>query len=336
MTHVNAKTAKENEDAISHCDAQVTTAVVPRESLQASPSCPTEKIRQLHRECILHGQLSVKAAIRIGEVLTQQKNALKHGKWLLFVEGLPFCDRTARRYMKLYRKQDKLKSDSVSDLAAAYRLLTTKSDKVASKTQNNTPIYRGKYNIILADPPWNYSGDTNDQDYGGATYPSMKLGDIKNLTVNDVAAHDALVFLWATGPKLTDAIEVLAAWGFEYQTIAFAWYKNNRRGAGFFAGLGAWTKGNVELCLLGKKGKPIRMDKSVSQVVEAPVGKHSAKPDEVRGRIVQLVGDLPRIELFARNITEGWDCLGNEIDGKDIRDELPIIIDEQRNIKQAS
>jgi N6-adenosine-specific RNA methylase IME4 len=87
-------------------------------------------------------------------------------------------------------------------------------------------------------------------------------------------------------------------------------------------GLGYWTRANSELCLLGTKGRPKRVSRAVPQVCDARVMKHSKKPEEIRERIVNLCGDIPRIELFAREKCEGWDCLGNEIDGKDMREAL--------------
>lgn len=81
-----------------------------------------------------------------------------------------------------------------------------------------------------------------------------------------------------------------------------------------------------ELCLLATKGKPSRVSKSVHQVCDARVMRHSRKPDEIRDKIVELCGDLPRVELFARERCDGWDAIGNEIDGRDIRDVLPFPI----------
>ena len=106
----------------------------------------------------------------------------------------------------------------------------------------------------------------------------------------------------------------MKAWGFKYTTVAFCWSKRTTNGKEV-SNLGRWTMGNIELCLLGVKGRPnkLRLDKSVKQLVIAERTKHSKKPDEVRKRIVQLFGDLPRIELFAREKTEGWDIWGNEL-----------------------
>lgn len=112
---------------------------------------------------------------------------------------------------------------------------------------------------------------------------------------------------------LQEGLDVIRAWGFKYKTCAFCWVKQNPKNDGIYSGLGHWTNGNAELCLLATKGHPKRIAKNVKQIVIARRGRHSAKPAEVRERIVQLLGDMPRIELFAREQVEGWDCWGDEI-----------------------
>jgi len=178
-----------------------------------------------------------------------------------------------------------------------------------------------KYQIIYADPPWKYrvwcygtgSGRSSDQ-----YYPTMELGDICSLPVREIADKDCILFLWATWPKLKEALQVIEAWGFEYKTDGFVWVKQNPSGKGFFCGLGYWTRKNTEFVLLATKGSPKRINRSVREIVVSPRERHSQKPAEVRDRIVQLVGDLPRIELFAREKAEGWDVWGNEVES-DIR-----------------
>lgn len=177
-------------------------------------------------------------------------------------------------------------------------------------------IYKteNKYGIIYADPPWRYDNQkNNDPAMGGITYPTMSLEDICNMPIHNIASKNSILFLWATMPKLREALEVIKAWGFNYKTCAFCWVKQNPSGNGIYSGLGHWTNGNAELCLLATKGAPKRVSKNVKQIVLAPRGRHSAKPPEVRDRIVQLIGDMSRIELFAREEPEGWDCFGNEI-----------------------
>lgn len=169
-----------------------------------------------------------------------------------------------------------------------------------------------KYSVIYADPPWRYS-DRGCNGNAEAHYPTMKMQDLKNLPVQEIADKDCILFLWTTYPMLKEAIELIDAWGFKYKTIGFQWVKQNKSGKGFFFGLGRWTRGNTEPCLIAVKGKPKRICNSVSQLVVSPIGRHSTKPDEVRERIVRLMGDVPRIELFARERKDGWDVWGNEV-----------------------
>lgn len=185
-----------------------------------------------------------------------------------------------------------------------------------------------KYNIIYADPPWKfqaYSPKGSLQKSADCHYSCMQLEDIQNLPVSEIAASDCVLFLWVTFPLLREGLDTLRQWGFLYKTCAFNWVKRNRRAESWFMGLGYWTRSCSEICLLGTKGKPKRISKSVPQICDARIMEHSRKPDEIRERIVELCGDLPRIELFARRQYEGWDCLGNEIDGRDIREALPSL-----------
>jgi len=175
-------------------------------------------------------------------------------------------------------------------------------------------VKSSKYQIIYADPPWPYDNPKNHKPkLGGYTYATMSLQEIHQLNVQEIADDNCALFLWATMPKLPEAIETMRAWGFRYITCAFVWVKQNPRGVGIYSGLGHYTNGNAELCLLGKRGRIKRIAKNIKQIVLAPRGRHSVKPHEVRERIVGLLGDLPRIELFARERVEGWDAYGNEI-----------------------
>lgn len=170
-----------------------------------------------------------------------------------------------------------------------------------------------KYNIIYADPPWRYG----DRKCSGACeyhYPTMAIQEICDLPVKDLADDNCVLFLWTTYPMLQEAIQLIKAWGFTYKSIAFQWVKKNKSGNGYFFGLGRWTRGNTEPCLLAVKGKPKRINNSISQLIFEPIEKHSKKPEIVRDKIIQLVGDLPRVELFARQKHKGWDSWGNEIE----------------------
>lgn len=176
-----------------------------------------------------------------------------------------------------------------------------------------------KYKVILADPPWSYKDkrekSSTGRICGGAStyYPTMPLEDIKNLPVQDLAEDDCILFIWATFPCLPEALSVIEAWGFKYKTLGFSWLKTNPKAGTPFFGIGSYTRSNCEVCLIGIKGKPKIDSRAVSSALLAPVARHSAKPPEVRERIVKLMGDVPRIELFARESTDGWDAWGNEV-----------------------
>lgn len=102
--------------------------------------------------------------------------------------------------------------------------------------------------------------------------------------------------------------------GFSYRSVAFVWIKRNRRSYSWFYGLGYWTRGNAEICLLAIKGHPKRKSAGVHQLIVSPIERHSKKPDEARQKIVELMGDIPRVELFAREKKSGWDVWGNEVE----------------------
>lgn len=170
-----------------------------------------------------------------------------------------------------------------------------------------------KYQIIYADPPWSYNDKMSGHSFSlDHEYETQSKNWIADLPVADLADKDCSLFLWAVSPQLPEALFVMQAWGFKYVTLAFCWSKHTKNGIKV-SNLGRWTMGNVEICLLGKKGKPQRLVKNIKQLVEAERTHHSAKPHEVRNRIVSLMGDIPRIELFARERVEGWDAWGNQI-----------------------
>lgn len=170
-----------------------------------------------------------------------------------------------------------------------------------------------KYNIIYADPPWRYE-QKGVEGAAEKIYPTMSLEELCKLPVANLSEKDAVLFLWTTFPMLPNALQLIKAWGFRYKNAAFLWLKQNKSGYGWYFGLGFWTRGNAEICLLATKGHPKRKSNRVHQFIISPLQKHSRKPDEAREKIVELIGDLPRIELFAREKTDGWDIWGNEVD----------------------
>jgi len=149
--------------------------------------------------------------------------------------------------------------------------------------------------------------------------------EICSLPIQNIASNNCALALWATMPKLPEALQVINAWGFKYITCLFNWVKLNPKGEGIYSGLGHWVNGNAELVLFGKIGRPIRMAKNVKQIQMWPRGRHSAKPPEIRNELVRLFGDVLRIELFARGKAPGWDAVGYDIDGRDVRQSLEEI-----------
>src|SRR3990167_8619167 len=158
-----------------------------------------------------------------------------------------------------------------------------------------------KYQIIYADPPWNYA-DQGCQGTMANHYRGISSKDLQDLGggIKKISDENCILFMWATYPMLKDALWLIEEWGFKYKSIAFQWIKLNKNNKKPFYGLGRWTRGNSECCLLATKGKPKRKSASVFQLIQTPRKKHSEKPAEVRDKILQLMGNLPRIELFAR------------------------------------
>jgi len=172
-----------------------------------------------------------------------------------------------------------------------------------------------KYNIIYADPPWSYKDKALAGNRGACCkYSTQSAEWLNSLNVASIAEDDCLLFLWVTMPKLNECFELIEKWGFTYKTCAFTWVKRNKVARSWFWGMGRWTRANAELCLLATKGKPKRLSAAVHSVVDTSIEGHSKKPDIVRDKIVQLCGDMPRIELFARKKVDGWDTWGNEVD----------------------
>lgn len=186
-----------------------------------------------------------------------------------------------------------------------------------------TPALPGKkYNIIYADPPWAYAwgkGKNGGNFAPEKHYSTMTTEEICALGVKNLAEKNCALLMWATMPCLPDAIKVIKAWGFKYKTCAFTWVKTKKDGEPL-AGMGSYTKANAEVCLLAMRGHIKAADKTVRQILMHPRLGHSVKPPVIRDRIVQLFGDLPRIELFARSAAEGWDCWGNEAPNQQERD----------------
>ena len=174
------------------------------------------------------------------------------------------------------------------------------------------------FRTIVADPPWSFKTWSNKGKAKSPEqhYDTMSLEDIKALPVGDAAAEDCLLLMWAVNPMLPQAFATMDAWGFSYKTIGFCWAKASRNSDPDWApkwhmGLGYWTRANVEVCLLGVRGKPKRCSKAVRQLIVDPVREHSRKPDEFYNRVMRLAAG-PYLELFSRQEREGWTTWGIE------------------------
>lgn len=191
-------------------------------------------------------------------------------------------------------------------------------------------LQKRHYAAIVADPPWHFRARTALQ-VGNWTsrrdaekhYPVMGLEDIKAMPVRDIAAKDAHLFIWTTGPCLRQTFEVIEAWGFRYSAVAFTWVKLKRSfdamqlrvlptlESDLHVGLGLTTRKNAEFCLLARRGNARRIAKNVREIILSPVREHSRKPDEVYGRVQQYCAG-PYLELFSRQSRQGWETWGNE------------------------
>lgn len=186
------------------------------------------------------------------------------------------------------------------------------------------PLPQGPYDIIYADPPWDYHGkmqydrsSKKDVNVGFVrpvfisaaefNYPTVRLHDLEQLNVPALCADDCLLFLWTTGPQMENAILLAKAWGFSYKTVAFVWDKMNHNP-------GRYTLSQTEFCLVCKKGRipTPRGARNVMQLVQSKREEHSAKPDAVIQGITEMFPSQRKIELFARRSYPGWDHWGLE------------------------
>lgn len=176
-----------------------------------------------------------------------------------------------------------------------------------------------KYNIIYADPPWWYNKRKNPEAKFSrgvhSHYSVMRDEEILALPVSKLADDNCALLMWATCPKLPTACQVVEKWGFRYSTVAFCWVKINKNNRAPVFGPGYYTASNIEIVILGMKGSLSPVDNTISQLIIEDRMEHSHKPAIVREKIVQLFGDLPRIELFARQTAPGWDGWGKEYEG---------------------
>lgn len=192
------------------------------------------------------------------------------------------------------------------------------------------PLPNEKYDIIYADPPWDYGGKMQYDKSAIKTenigfekkifisaadfkYPTLRVSDLKMLDVQRIAQENAILFMWTTGPQMSNAIQIGEFWGFEYKTIAFVWDKQIHNP-------GRYTLSQTEFVLAFKKGKfpSPRGARNIRQLISCRRGKHSEKPEMVIDGITKMFPVQKKIELFARKNYVGWDNWGLEIPDQEI------------------
>ena len=178
------------------------------------------------------------------------------------------------------------------------------------------PLPNKKYNIIYADPAWKTKYFKEKKDgllSRKLPYSTLTDNEIINLPVKNITDENSILFLWCIDSKIPILTSIMESWGFTFKAVGFVWGKQAKTTNGFNSTFSSYTRKTCEFCFIGTKGKYLVKKRSVEQLILKSKREHSRKPDCVRDRIVELCGDLPRIELFARQKVDGWDCWGNEV-----------------------
>jgi site-specific DNA-methyltransferase (adenine-specific) len=174
-----------------------------------------------------------------------------------------------------------------------------------------------KYSVIYADPcwkTWSFKQRKDGQLRRDLPYGTMTDEQIKSFPVKEIIADDAILFLWAIDNKIPMLNDFMTAWGFQFKCVGFVWVKKAKTTNGVNAGFSKYTRRACEFCYIGTRGKYIVKKKSLDQFIFEPKREHSRKPDTIRQIITEMMGDVPRLEMFAREKHEGWDAWGNETD----------------------
>ena len=307
---------------------------------------PEERQRAWGRSFSVVYRAGVAAIVTAGRILVEAKAEIPHGEWADWIEfHTPISDRTARQLMQiandpniarhagLNRHHDTVLPQDRIILAELCGLEPDRFDGLVSEGAIHPEMKRGdvrrrlveqphggsqaearafpdgKYGVILADPPWRFEA-RGAGGYGRSAenhYPTMSADELALMAgqVRSAAAEDCALFLWTISSHLDAALLTMRQWGFDFRATAFVWAKEGA------PGLGYWTRCRTEICLLGARGRPKRLAADVDELIHAPRGRHSEKPEEVYERIERLVAG-PYIELFARRARPGWDGWGND------------------------
>lgn len=312
------------------------------EIIEPGQQTPREIEEQFTRRFAVAYRRGLESILEAGRVLIECREHFGHGQWQAWVEfSTPVSIRTAQELMRIagdhninryiqpnashdsHLPQDRRtlielcgmeeeQFDGLVDAGTIHAEMKRGDVRIALTEQRHTEppplpeLPADKFRAILADPPWRFEsfgeGNTRAADNH---YPTMSLVEIEMYPVMNVAADDAVLFLWVTSENIKHAPRIMIQWGFELVSTGFVWAKEGP------PGLGYWTRKSAEICLLGTRGHPRRLSKDVAEVIHAPRGPHSEKPDEVYERIERLVPG-PYLELFARRKREGWAVHGND------------------------
>ncbi len=279
----------------------------------------------------------IESVLETGRRITEAKADLDHGEFINMVnEDLPFGPRSAQMFMTISNHPVLSNANHGSHLPVSWRTLyeltrlptefveqqiesgnitpeTTRGDVARWKREANLlnqpdppPLPPGKYSVIYADPPWRYEHSKTISREIENKYPTMELEEICRFPVEELINDDAILFLWATSPKLEEALSVMEAWGFTYRTC-MVWAKDK-------IGMGYYARQQHELLLIGRKGNMPAPEPGnrPSSILNAPRTKHSRKPTEFYSIIEGMYGEYPKLELFAREPRDGWRSWGNE------------------------
>lgn len=218
-----------------------------------------------------------------------------------------FAKKHPKEVAAAIQRADDSKDERVTASGELAKAIVDEGRAQRAKELGAPSLPRGRYSIILADPPWKFSNQSSSSRQIDNQYPTMTLDDISALAVETISTEDAALFLWIPSSMLPDGLQVMKAWGFSYKAM-LVWVKDK-------IGMGFWARGRHEPLLIGARGKmppPIATARPDS-VIEAPRTAHSVKPETSYAIIEAMYPEAKRVELFARGQRKGWKAWGNEI-----------------------
>lgn len=235
-----------------------------------------------------------------------------HVGWELRSAGIWGCPKCGKRV-----------SDQLMDIVADEPVTAPVIEVVEAAQSPVTVREVKKYSVLLMDPPWEYEKNRSTfHSNANHHYETMSVSEMAGLPVATLTADNCALIMWGTWPKVFQMEKLALAWGFEYRTAMFTWVKVNKSAdvqrlnalddKDWFMGQGSWTRANTEFAMLFTLGDPVRLNADVRQLIVAPTGRHSEKPDEQYERIERMFAG-PYLELFARSKRAGWDAWGNEV-----------------------